>query len=144
MSNVSEPTPAVTILNVVKALAGLAFWGFVVCLFVSSCSSTSSTKSTSTTTTSSRPDPTEFMSGDGLYEVGNTQDWGIWQSDGATGNCNWSIRLVSPYAPAEVLRDGAAGPGERPRVNIQPLPGHKFGDTLTFQTRGCGSWQLVG
>jgi len=100
-------------------------------------------KGSTATTTTMRPDPMEIMSGDGYYEVGNSQYWGVWQSDGATGDCNWSIRLVDPYAPAEILDEGAAGAGQRPRVGINPLPGRGMGHTLTFMTNGCGSWKWV-
>ncbi len=120
---------------------GIFLTAVMIGLVAASCSSNSSTQTDRTT--SAPFDPMEIMSGDGYYQVGDTQYWGSWQSDGATGDCNWSIRLVSPDAPAEILSEGSAEPGERPRVDIEPLSGQGWGDTLTFQTRGCGSWHLV-
>lgn len=97
--------------------------------------------------------PHETMPGDGTYNMGGIdgKSWGVWESSGGPAdNCQWSIRAVSRYTPGELLDSGAAGMGQRARVNIQPLPyssaltGEAHGFQVVFMTNGCGSWWLVG
>jgi len=101
--------------------------------------------------TSDAPDPYEYMEGNGTFKMGMAHDWGIWESDGATGvvpgrNCKWSIVSVARYRPGIVLDEGEAPPGERVTVNIQP-DGPTNWDTigddnhqLVFATNNCGAW----
>lgn len=125
----------------------------------SQCSSDSGSQSSSSssrpaTSTSAAPPDHKVMPKDGYHNMGGVdgKDWGTWQSSGSAEPCSWSIRLTDPNAPATVLREGAAGPGEGVKVSISPPPGGVSGFTgaakltggrVVFATFGCGSWRWV-
>lgn len=108
-------------------------------------SPTATTTTNDTSTTSTEGDPWEYVSDDGVHDVGSTygMNWGTWVSDGAdrSGTCQWSVRLVSPAAPAEILDSGEAGVGEEVRVSILPLDGDP---KIVFVTYHCLPWRWVG
>lgn len=93
----------------------------------------------------------DSMAGNGTHSMGGIdgKDWGSWESDGArSGTCTWSVRFVSPNAPAEVLDEGESPAGQSARVNIQPIgdvssiSGEISGGRMVFMTSNCEPWRL--
>lgn len=148
---------ALDTLNLMKAVAGLVFWALVIWITVSMCSSSgdkpgaSTDMPTSTSVTPSSISQYQTMPGDGTYSMGGIdgKDWGVWQSTGGAGICDWSVRAVNRYTAGRVFDSGEVGPNTPTRVSIQPLgdtssiTGEGHGSRLVFMTSGCGSWRLL-
>ena len=148
------------VLRIATALVVLVF-AVIVAWAYSGASRERSTQDTSSRTTtmyaisptSTLPPEPEYMPRDGTYHMGGIdgKNWGIWESDGASGarTCEWSVRRVNSDAGADILDSGETKPGQKTRVDIEPdgeanmWTGEIGGNRIVFLTNGCQPWRWV-